>query len=95
MVVLVVIASPFKVAAATSAATCFGKRGGIIDHSEEEHRRAVHDLRTPFRYRLHKRTVEQLPLWSIHLCRCGTELTDQTFQQDILEKAVHFGVYVV
>ena len=58
---------PISVAAATSAATSFGKSGGIIDHTEKQHRRAVHHVCTLFRYGLDERAVEQLPFRHVHL----------------------------
>ena len=49
-VVLVFITSPLEVISATSAAMCFGKCCGIIDHSKKQHCRTAHDFRPPFRH---------------------------------------------
>lgn len=74
---------------------CFGKSGGIIDHAEEQHRRAVHDFRALLRDGLHERVIEQLPLRYIHSCRRVPVLADHAFQQDVFEQAVHLGVDVM
>ena len=70
----------------------FGKRGGIIDHTEKKHRGAVHDFRSPFRYGAHERAIEQLPFGRLHPCRQFPPFIDHIFQHGLLEQAVHFGV---
>ena len=80
--------------AATSAAMCFGKCCGIIDHSKKQHCRTAHDFRPPFRHGTQERVIELLPFGRLHLCRHFPPLIDHILQHGILEQTVHFGMYI-
>ncbi len=70
----------------------FGKCSGVVDHTKEEERGAVHHFRPLLGQALQQRTVKDGLLRSSHFSHSCRMFSNQCFQHYIFEQYIHVGM---